>query len=88
LKPGGDLVIIAVNVGETPEKIRPWAAKRSYNLPILMDADEAFSKFYEVFTMPQTFVVQNGRMVRHSGGFMSRASLQGWIRTARESELK
>lgn len=56
--PKGQVVLCAVNQGETPPLIKSFLEKRDWqNLPVALDFDMSVGKSYEVSGIPQTVVI-------------------------------
>ncbi|MCK5906690.1 MAG: TlpA family protein disulfide reductase [Flavobacteriales bacterium] len=67
---GNDFMLIAVDLKEKPEKIRPFIATTGITYPVAMDSD---GKLFEAFTLPKAGVTRN--IVLDSNGkiiFLSR----------------
>jgi len=57
------LEIIAVNLGESPEKVGEFAKKIGVAFPILLDRDDAAKEAWKVSVVPATFIVgADGKM--------------------------
>ena len=52
-----DVVLVAVNMGDTPERIRRFLARRPVSFPILMDAGSQTSTPWQIQGLPTTYVV-------------------------------
>ena len=64
---------LLVNQGDSPEVIRPWAAKR-FTAPILLDSDGRVGRLFNVTGIPRLFIIdQEGRIAYihegYGGGF-------------------
>jgi thiol-disulfide isomerase/thioredoxin len=58
-------VILAVNVGDQPEKIEPFLAELGVNaVTVLLDTDFSISDGYEADLFPSTFIVDPAGIVR------------------------
>jgi peroxiredoxin len=53
----GDVVIIGVNVGETPQTARAFAHKVGVTFPIALDADTSVATRYGMRGLPMTIIV-------------------------------
>lgn len=55
--------ILGVNIGESPDEIRDFLKQVPVNFPILLDADGANLKPWQVFAFPTSYVVdKQGRL--------------------------
>ncbi|MDE2635104.1 MAG: TlpA disulfide reductase family protein [Chloroflexota bacterium] len=59
-----DLRILAVNVGESVDDVRDWAARLGLKFDILLDARGDVSTLYQVRGLPTTFVLDEDHVVR------------------------
>jgi len=70
------LVVLGVNVDDTPEVARAYAAKKGLSYPILMDATSLAEKSYGVKALPSIVVVdKEGRVVSFSSGLVDEGTL-------------
>ncbi|MES2354515.1 MAG: TlpA disulfide reductase family protein [Pseudomonadota bacterium] len=59
----GALEVIAVNLGESPEKVNQFAQKSGVTVPLLLDRDEAAKEAWKVSVVPATFIIgADGKM--------------------------
>jgi peroxiredoxin len=65
-----DIVLLAVDVGESSERVAAFAAKQSLDFPLLLDEQAAAFDSWPVPGLPTTFIVdKRGRLAyRASGG--------------------
>lgn len=57
------LQVLAVNVGETPDQVRPYVEQLGLTFPILLDASYAIGDVYQANSLPTTIVVdREGRI--------------------------
>lgn len=64
-----NLAVLAVNAGETPERIAAFVSRQRLSLPVLLDRDNELQQPYGVHQLPLAFLVdKQGRIVaRHLG---------------------
>jgi len=60
---GGQARVLTVNFQEEPRAVQGFLAGRSFGAPVCLDPDGAFSKKYNVATLPGLLVVRNGQVV-------------------------
>ncbi len=61
---GRPFTLLAVNAGEGPEEIRAFLKQVPVNFPILLDAEGANLKAWQVFAFPTSYVVDKQGRVR------------------------
>jgi len=67
-----DLVVIAANVQETVEAIRPFAEAYSMKIPIAVDEDGGLSNLYQVRGMPTSiFIDRDGKIASTWAGALT-----------------
>lgn len=72
-----DLVVLAVNVQETPEQIQPFAEDFQMMLPVVRDTDGALRNLYEVRGMPTSvFIDREGKIFTIWTGILTSKLLQ------------
>ena len=66
---GGNIVFLAVNVGETIDQIFPFTASYPVSFPLLMDQKGEVVKQYPVIGLPTTYIISvNGRVTHRAVG--------------------
>ncbi|MFC5647667.1 redoxin domain-containing protein [Paenibacillus solisilvae] len=64
-----DIAMIAVNVGENPERVRRFAEELRLNFSIAMDQTNKIKKSYRISGLPVTLLIdRNGRIVERRTG--------------------
>lgn len=64
-----DIAIIAVNVGEKPERARRFAEELGLNFSIVLDQSNKIKKSYRISGLPVTLLIdENGRIVERMTG--------------------
>jgi peroxiredoxin len=61
-----NIVILAVNVGESEEQVFGFTGRYPVTFPLLLDTEGAVVKKYRVIGLPTTFVIDPRGMVTHS----------------------
>jgi peroxiredoxin len=60
----GGLVVLAVNIAESPEKVKGWAAERKLTMPVILDPPGDISRAYKVTSTPMVYLVgRDGKLV-------------------------
>ncbi len=69
----GDVEVLAVNVKESPKKVKAAARSLDISYPVLLDSDGSVAKKYKVPGVPVYIVIDNaGRIVYRSTAFPDR----------------
>lgn len=58
--------ILAVNAGETPERIQSFLSEVPVSFPILLDSDSERMKAWRVFVLPTSFLIDKQGQIRFS----------------------
>ncbi|WNC17204.1 thiol-disulfide oxidoreductase ResA [Brevibacillus brevis] len=51
------LVVIGVNIGESPVAVEPFVKQFGVNFPILLDSDSQITKLYRIGPIPTTYFI-------------------------------
>jgi len=74
------LMVLAINNGETIEQVRPFVAEFQLTFPVLLDPDGAVASKYAVLGLPTSFFVDRNGIVRAANiGAMNRAYIEAQI---------
>jgi peroxiredoxin len=58
------LVVLAVNIAESPDKVKAWATERKLTMPVVLDPPGAISHAYKVTSTPVVYLVgRDGKLV-------------------------
>jgi len=63
LLPSG-MTLIAINIGDSPEKIKTFIEGLGLTFPILLDESKNIAKEYEVFGVPTSFIIDKKGYIR------------------------
>ncbi|RRJ67287.1 thiol-disulfide oxidoreductase [Paenibacillus oralis] len=76
-----DIAIIAVNVGETPERARRFVEKVDLDFTVVLDRDNEMKKKYRINGLPVTLLIdKNGRIVeRRTGELRSNEQIEALL---------
>lgn len=61
----GELVVLAVNVGETLDEIKPHALQTDESFQVLLDSEGKVADTFGVFGYPATFFVDKEGIIQH-----------------------
>lgn len=67
--------LITVNVGEPTRIVTNYAQKHKLTLPMLLDRDEDIHKRYDVLSLPSTFFIKDGEVVKAVTGEITEQQL-------------
>jgi cytochrome c biogenesis protein CcmG, thiol:disulfide interchange protein DsbE len=77
------LVVVGVNVDDTPEKIRAYAQKKGLGYPMVVDDEKQSSRKYGVSTLPSLVVIdREGNVRAFLTGVVDEASLSEIVASA------
>jgi peroxiredoxin len=66
---GRGLVVLALNIEESPEDVATWVKAHGISVPVLLDPPGAMTRAYGVTATPTVFVVdRNGMLVAKALG--------------------
>jgi peroxiredoxin len=58
------LVVLAVNIAESADKVKAWVAERKLTMPVVLDPPGAISHAYKVTSTPLVYLVgRDGKLV-------------------------
>ncbi|MFQ5681348.1 MAG: peroxiredoxin family protein [Candidatus Omnitrophota bacterium] len=61
--------LLAISVGEDPDKIRRFAQRRKLDFPVFLDGDQVVASSYRIFGIPTYFVVDKQGEIRFRGHY-------------------
>jgi peroxiredoxin/outer membrane lipoprotein-sorting protein len=77
------LVVLGINLAETPEKIRPFLTKNGYDFPVLLDRQHQVAERYKADAIPTTVIIdRKGTIVAYFTGVRSEAELREGLKKA------
>jgi thiol-disulfide isomerase/thioredoxin len=74
-----DLVILGVSIDDTPDKLKPYAAKKQMNYPVLVgrDREDVQDAFGPLFGIPvSVFIDRDGKITRRHSGIATKAQFE------------
>lgn len=74
---GSELVMLIVNIGESPATITTFLENNDLSLPIIIDADGAVARTYGLSGIPTTFFIDRDGIIKSKviGAFPSKAAI-------------
>jgi thiol-disulfide isomerase/thioredoxin len=77
------LVVLGINVDDTPELARSFATRKGLSYPILVDEGKAASAAYDVDKLPSLVVIdKEGRVVSYTTGLVDEGALDEIVATS------
>jgi len=76
------LVILGVNIGESPSVAGGFMEDNGFTFPVLLDMTGEVAEMYNTRSIPATFFIDERGIIRHSdvGAFRSKADLEQRLR--------
>jgi cytochrome c biogenesis protein CcmG/thiol:disulfide interchange protein DsbE len=74
-----DLVVLGVSIDDTPEKLKPYAADKKMNYPVLVgrEREDVQDAFGPMFGIPvSVFIDRDGRISRRHSGIATKAQFE------------
>lgn len=82
---GDDLVILAVNILETPDLIQPFADELGLTIPLALDLDGSINQTYQVTGYPTSYLIDaDGVISAVNVGPITLATIEQWVALASE----
>ena len=77
------LILLAIDTGESPAKVKEYFAKESLSLPVLFDFTGSTSDKYGVSAIPTTFFIDGAGVIRQKmvGAYPSARAIEMQLRT-------
>ena len=75
------LVILAVNMGESPQKVAAFIEENNHSFPVLLDTGTDVAAMYQVSGIPVTYFIDENGIIRdrYPGAFTSLERLDWWL---------
>ena len=61
---GKGLVLLTIDIGETPAAIKKFFAENNLSLPVLLDSDKEVGRVYGITGVPETFLIDKNGIIR------------------------
>ncbi|MCJ7691638.1 MAG: TlpA family protein disulfide reductase, partial [Clostridiaceae bacterium] len=75
-----DLVIIAINVGESRDTAKSFIEENNFNFKVLLDSDENISNQYKLLGYPTSYFIDTeGNIVSMKSGYMTLEEMKAHI---------
>lgn len=77
-----DLVIVAVEIGEPLDTVRPFIENNKYNFKVLLDPDQSVETKYNITSIPTSYFIDTeGNIVSKHVGGMNIDQMNAYIKT-------
>lgn len=78
---GEGLIVLAVNIGESPAAVEEFAQVYNLTLPILLDINGAAAQVYNVTAIPATFFIDRDGIIQKKvvGAFWGKEQIEEYL---------
>jgi peroxiredoxin len=77
-----DLVIVAVEIGEPLDTVKPFIHNNKYNFKVLLDSDQSVATKYNITSIPTSYFIDTeGNIVSKHVGSMNIDQMKAYIKT-------
>jgi peroxiredoxin len=75
---GKGLVLLAINIGESPSQIAEFMQTQGLSLPVLLDSQGSIAQQYGIRAIPTSFFIDTGGIIQEIkvGAFRSKAEIE------------
>jgi thiol-disulfide isomerase/thioredoxin len=75
---GAGLIVLTINIGESPSTVDNFMQSRGLSLPVLLDSDGVIAYQYGIQAIPTTFFIDSQGIIQHVqvGAFHSAAEIE------------
>ena len=72
------LVVLAIDIGEAPDKVKDYLQSGNYSFPVLLDTNQAVALDYNVRAIPTTFLIDKDGIIQviKVGAFSGTAEIE------------
>ena len=73
-----ELVVLAINIGESPSQVGEFMESQHPSLPVLLDTKQATAQKYNILAIPTTFFIDKDGIVQEKiiGAFQNKAQIE------------
>ena len=74
-----ELILLAINIGESSAKVKEFMQSHSLSLPVLLDTNQDIAQEYNIRYIPTTFLIDRKGIIQATkvGAFSSRREIEG-----------
>jgi len=75
---GKGLILLAIDIGESPAKVRQFMQSNNLSLPVLLDIREVVTREYNVIAYPTTFFIDKDGIIQEKviGAFPTKDAIE------------
>ncbi len=75
---GKGLVVLAINIGESPSEVKKFLQTHNLSLPVLLDTNEKVAQKYNVPPIPTTFFINSDGIIQQKiiGAFPNKEAIE------------
>ena len=75
---GKGLVLLAIDIGETPDTVKEFMQEYDLSMPVLLDTSQGVAQRYNITGIPTTFLIDTDGIIRAKviGAFPSAAAIE------------
>jgi len=75
---GTELILLVINIGESPTKVKEFLQGHNLSLPVLLDAKQLVANKYRITAIPTTFFIDKDGIIQEKmiGAFRSKADIE------------
>ncbi|WP_102401558.1 peroxiredoxin family protein [Haloimpatiens massiliensis] len=76
-----NIVILAINIGESKNKVEDFVKKNNMNFTVLLDEEQKVASKYSVSGIPTTYLIdENGKLIKWTTGAMEIYMMKDFIK--------
>jgi len=77
------LVVLAINIGESPSKVKKFLQTHNLSLPVLLDTEENAARKYNITGIPATFFIDSDGIIQQKiiGAFPNKGAIEKHLNT-------
>ena len=80
---GKGLVVLSIDIGETPSRVRDFIQSGNFSFPVLLDTNQEVALEYNIRGIPATFLIDRDGIIQgiKVGAFSSKEEIEAGIKT-------
>lgn len=75
------LVVLAINIGESPSEVKKFLQTHNLSLPVLLDTEENAARKYNITGIPTTFFIDSDGIIQQKiiGAFPNKEAIEKYL---------
>ena len=75
------LVVLAINIGESPSEVKKFLQTHNLSLPVLLDTEENAARKYNITGIPTTFFIDSDGIIQQKiiGAFPNKGAIEKYL---------